>query len=80
LNPNDYQGQLGLEGCEYWINTDKVNIVNGDVQKADGNFLGVFRYSEIGTTEITLGTYPQNQYDINVIAETGAKATLCIMT
>lgn len=43
------------------MNTDQVNIVNGDVQKADGNFLGLFRYAEIGQTNLTLGTYPLNQ-------------------
>ena len=48
LNANEYQGTLGLEGTPFWTNTDQVNVVNGTVQKADGNFLGLFRYSEIG--------------------------------
>jgi protein tyrosine phosphatase len=47
---------------------------------ADGNFLGLFRYSEIGETGITLGTYPSGHQDIQTIAESGAKAVLCVMT
>ena len=50
------------------------------MNKADGNFIGLFRYSEIGNTGITLGTFPQTQQDIHVIQESGAKAVLCIMT
>jgi hypothetical protein len=42
--------------------------------------LGLFRFSEIAQTGLTIGTYPQNQFDVNIIADTGAKAVMCIMT
>ena len=47
-NASDYKGQLGLQGNDHWHNTDKVFIVNGQCNKADGNFLSPFFYKEIG--------------------------------
>lgn len=57
LNPNEYTGSLGLRKCSFWYNTDRVFIVNGWCNKADGNFLGQFNIKTIGDTKITLGCY-----------------------
>jgi uncharacterized protein YxjI len=44
MNPNDYNGELGIKKCPFWNNTDKVWMVNGVAMKADGNFLGEFSF------------------------------------
>jgi len=46
-DPSRYRGQLGAQGTDLWSNTDKVFIVNGFVQKADGNFIGPFFFKTI---------------------------------
>jgi hypothetical protein len=57
MNPNDYAGELGILKCGFWNNTDKVWLVNGFCNKADGNFLGEFSIKTIADTGITLGCY-----------------------
>lgn len=63
MNPNDYNGELGIKKCGFWNNTDKVWMVNGYCNKADGNFLGEFALKTIGDTGITLGCYVQTESD-----------------
>jgi hypothetical protein len=43
-NPHYYKGQLGATGSTLWSNAEKVFVVNGFVNKADGNFELNFRY------------------------------------
>jgi len=50
-----------LRKCSFWYNTDRVFIVNGFCNKADGNFLGQFNLKTIGNTGITLGCYALNE-------------------
>ena len=38
MNPSLYKGQLGAAGTNLWANTEDVFVVNGFVNKADGNF------------------------------------------
>ena len=64
LNPNEYTGALGLRKCSFWYNTDRVFIVNGFCNKADGNFLGQFNCKTIGDTGITLGSYAYQESDV----------------
>ena len=63
MNPNDYNGELGIKKCSFWNNTDKVWMVNGYCNKADGNYLGEFSLKTIGDTGITLGCYVQTEQD-----------------
>ena len=39
--PNNYKGELGIRGNPFWISTEDVFIVNGEILKADGDFLDV---------------------------------------
>ena len=39
LEPNDYKGELGDKMNPFWINTEEVFIVNGEIFKADGDFI-----------------------------------------
>ena len=80
LNPNEYTGSLGLRKCSFWYNTDRVFIVNGFCNKADGNFLGQFNIKTIGETGITLGCYCLTEQDVNRVYEARSNAVLNIMT
>jgi hypothetical protein len=80
LNPNEYTGSLGLRKCSFWYNTDRVFIVNGYCNKADGNFLGQFNLKTIGDTGITLGCYALTESDVNRIYESRCNAVMNIMT
>lgn len=62
-DPEKYQGELGAQKSSQWRNWDKIWIVNGHIEKADGNFLGELFFSKIGETGICLGTYPSEEQD-----------------
>ena len=79
-NASDYKGQLGQHGNDFWHNTDKVFIVNGQCNKADGNFLSPFFYKEIGNLDIVLGSYPSTWDDISQINHLGCTAVLDLQT
>lgn len=80
LNPNEYTGSLGLRKCSFWYNTDRVFIVNGFCNKADGNFLGQFNLKTIGDTNICLGSYTLHEQDVARVYEERCNAVLNIMT
>lgn len=80
LNPHDYRGELGLRKNPFWYNTDKVWMVNGTCQKADGNFLGDFFIKTIADTGITLGSYVLCDADVYKVYEAGCTAVMNIMT
>jgi hypothetical protein len=63
-DPSKYFGQLGSLNNHLWLNTDKVWIVNGFMNKADGNFINAFSYKEIGNTNVFIGSYPNNEMDL----------------
>lgn len=62
-DPSKYRGQLGAQGCNLWANTDQVFIVNGFVNKADGNFEGPFYMKTIPGANVTIGTFPNDDHD-----------------
>ena len=62
-----YKGRDPYYANNFWHNTDKVFIVNGMCCKADGNFLGQFKFKEIGDYGIVLGSYPSNEKDVHQI-------------
>jgi hypothetical protein len=70
----------GTHVVPFWHNTDKVFIVNGQCNKADGNFLGAFNFKEIGNEGIVLGSYPSGVQDVQRIYEAGCTAVLDVQT
>ena len=64
MDPCKYRGQLGAQGSALFKNTDRVFIVNGEVYKADGNYIGPFFFAPIGKTGITIGSYPIYEADV----------------
>jgi len=79
-DPSRYRGQLGAQGTDLWSNTDKVFMVNGFVQKADGNFIGPFFFKTISNSNITIGSFPMTAQDVEMIKAAGCTAVLDIMT
>lgn len=74
-------GQLGGFGTNLWSNVEEVFIVNGYVNKGDGNFEGPFIIKNIegtGGTNISLGNYPMNDQDYARIKQEGCTAVLDI--
>jgi hypothetical protein len=43
-NPDNYRGQLGLQGMSEQFNADCVYVVNGVIDKCDANFQGSFQF------------------------------------
>lgn len=62
--PETYSGELGLQKSSQWKSWDKVWIVNGHIEKTDGNFLGDLAETKIGETGISIGPYPLCENDV----------------
>lgn len=58
---------------------DQVWIVNGHIEKADGNFLGELFYTKIGDTRVCLGTYPATEDQVSRLKQAGITGVLCLM-
>lgn len=43
-NPENYKGQLGLQGSSEQFNADRVYVVNGMIDKCEANFQGKFQF------------------------------------
>ena len=63
-DPSKYVGQLGAQGCSLWESTDKVWVVNGHINKGEGNFNGAFFFKTIEDSGVTLGSHPANEFDV----------------
>ena len=73
-DPSQYHGQLRKKN--QWLNSQKVWIVNGQINKLDANFKENFNYSELPGTGIIIGNTPGNEKDIQELASLGVKAVL----
>jgi hypothetical protein len=75
-DPHNYNGQLGGYKTDLWSNCEEVFIVNGFVNKGDGNFEGPFLMKTIEETGITLGSYPGTDSEVYQIKQAGCTAVL----
>ena len=73
-------GQFGNKGSDIQSMVDKSYIINGFINKGDGNFLSGFNLSKIDNTKIIIGSYPLTQIDVDRIAFQGATAILNLQT
>lgn len=55
-------------------------IVNGRIDKADGNFLGGFFFNKVKDTNIIIGSYPLSQNDLIRMKKAGVTAVMNIQT
>ena len=71
-----YKGELSKQGSMNWINTDKVWIVNGHVEKTDANFFKDFSINEVLIDNISaeiqegkifMGATPETEIDTIVL-------------
>lgn len=76
MNPKTYEchlSQMGTAADSQWKICDKVQIVNGVVEKADGTFLHGFLFNEVGEKNIPyniiLGSYPLFEVDVKKISQ-----------
>jgi hypothetical protein len=72
-----------------WVNTDKVWIVNGHVEKTDANFFKDFSLSEIIPEnsppdsldgKIFIGAQPETEIDAIVLQQNNIQAIICLQT
>ena len=75
-DPHKYNGQLGGYATDLWSNCEEVYIVNGFVNKGDGNFEGPFLLKTLGDTGITIGSYPGTDQDVQMVKQAGCTAVL----
>jgi hypothetical protein len=75
-SPHTYEGHLSQHGTQadsQWKICDKIQIVNGVVEKADGTFLEGFFFNELGEKNlpynIVLGSYPLFEVDVKKISQ-----------
>jgi hypothetical protein len=79
MSPLDYEGTLGSQGSTQ--QTSKRSwIVNGLVDKVDGNFRGGLFFSKIGDTNIVIGAYPKSENDVIKMSERGITAVVNLQT
>jgi hypothetical protein len=79
-NPINYLCEFGNRGSDEQYFHDKSYIVNGQVNKADGNLLHSFFVSEIANSGIIIGPYPLYEIDVNKIAAHGVTAVINLQT
>lgn len=72
-----YRGQNATNPNQ-WSNTNSVYLVNGFIDKNDGNFLKSFGISKIGDTSCYVGSYPGTDYDVRRLSDAGINAILCL--
>jgi len=86
-----YSGELGQQGSNLQKNTKKVWIVNGHVEKADGNFHRHFNVSEIkfnninrseqqvqGDGKLFIGPCPQSFKDFEKLRDLDVMAVVSL--
>lgn len=78
-DPLLYRGQLGA-AKRTWQDTNKVFIVNGVIEKQDGNLNGGFFFNKVKDAKIIIGTYPMTLNDVLRIKKAGATAVLNLQT
>ena len=78
-NPDQYKGHLGQQGCSQQFE-HRVFVVNGYVDKCDGNFHGGFIMQRIADTGIYLGSYPSQDIHFRQIINEGCGAVMNLMT
>lgn len=57
----------------------EVFIVNGQVEKADGDFINQFFIRQVGSTNIYIGSYPNTEDDMYQLKHLGIEAVLNFM-
>lgn len=78
LDPSQYRGQLGAAGDTLWANTEDVFVVNGYVNKGDGNFELDFHTANFPKQRVVVGSYPENDRDVSQVKSEGCTSTLDI--
>lgn len=79
-DPMHYRGQQALKKTTAQPETHKVFIVNGKIEKVDGNFQGGFFFNRIKDSGIILGTYPLTPNDVLKMKKAGVTAVFNIQT
>ena len=79
-DPEDYRGQVGLHKLNAWNDTHKIFIVNGRIEKFDGNIMGGFYFNRFKDSRLLIGTYPLSLNDILRLKKAGVTAIFNIQT
>ena len=80
-DPILYRGELAYQKSSVWKdNVNKVWIVNGKLEKADGNFFGGFFFNRIKDSRMLVGSYPLTQSDISQLEQQGVSCVVNIQT
>jgi hypothetical protein len=67
---------LGTNGSALWPNVNDAWVVNGEIYKADANFVGNLTFDKIGDSNIFIGPYPQLEEDTEAMKEAGITGVL----
>ena len=77
LEIND--GTTGYAKGSYRVqNTNSVQLINGFIDKNDGNFLKAFGISKIGDSGCHVGSYPGTDQDVKRLVDAGITSILCL--
>ena len=71
---------MGLNKTTAWNDTHKIFIVNGRIEKFDGNIIGGFFFNRFKDTSIIIGTYPLSLNDILRLKKAGVTAVFNMQT
>lgn len=78
LDPSNYKGQLGATGNTLWANTEDVFVVNGFVNKGDGNFELDFTFEDFTKQKVAIGSFPGRDNDASQVKNAGCTSLLDI--
>jgi len=77
-DPFLYKGQLAKNAAQ--VNTDKIFIVNGMVEKVDANFNRGFNVTKVDKTGIFMGPCPLDDQDVSELVALGIGGVVNLQT
>jgi protein tyrosine phosphatase (PTP) superfamily phosphohydrolase (DUF442 family) len=76
--PESYKGLISKEGQ---LDTDKCWIINGIIDKVDGNFImNKFKINTISDVGLSFGGYPASEKDFRALDQQGVKTIINLMS
>ena len=78
IDPSLYGGQLSKDRSQ--VDKNEVFIVNGHLEKCDGNYIPNFNVQELKEVNVFVGPYPHSAADIASLRHFGITAAMNVMT
>lgn len=78
VDPSSYTGQYN--GSKHQVEVSDCYLINGRLEKCDGNYISAFRVAKVADTNVWVGPYIQNQGDMGSLRTHKIQGILNLMT